>query len=162
MKGIYLAAYRASHPGYDLVYQDINGLRDIGGDMLDVDLTPYDYIISSPPCNYWSKANHRRNVSPYSLNTRHLLPCILLKLIGLGKPFLVENVTNVPLQSSWGLFRLPLFIYKVGRHTYWSNIMFGAYCRQDKENLVHINSSKRQGGDNVHRVVENFLKCVNS
>ena len=38
MKGIYLGAFRAYHPDYDLVYQDINGLRDLPGDMLEIDL----------------------------------------------------------------------------------------------------------------------------
>lgn len=31
MKGIYLASFMAEHPNYDIVYQDINGKRDIGG-----------------------------------------------------------------------------------------------------------------------------------
>ena len=63
MKGVYLGAYQAYHPSHDLTYQDINGERDIDGDMLDCDLTPYDYVIATPPCNYWSKANYRRNES---------------------------------------------------------------------------------------------------
>ena len=53
-KGIYLGACRAYHPGYDITYQDIDGKRDLGGDMLDVDLNQYDYIIATPPCNWWS------------------------------------------------------------------------------------------------------------
>ena len=36
MKGIYLAAYKANHPNYNIDYQDINGKRDIDGDMLTV------------------------------------------------------------------------------------------------------------------------------
>ena len=55
MKGIYLAAFKAYHPNYDIVYQDINGKRDIGGDMMDVDLTQFDFIIATPPCNYYSR-----------------------------------------------------------------------------------------------------------
>lgn len=31
MKGIYLASYEALHPNYDIVYQDINNKRDLGG-----------------------------------------------------------------------------------------------------------------------------------
>lgn len=31
MKVIYLGAYEALHPDFDVVYQDINGKRDIGG-----------------------------------------------------------------------------------------------------------------------------------
>ena len=73
MRGIYLAAYKAMHPNHDIVYQDINGKRDIGGDMMEVDLTPYDFIIATPPCNWWSRANWRRDSSEYSLKTKHLL-----------------------------------------------------------------------------------------
>ena len=94
MKGIYLASFKAYHPNYDLAYQDINGKRDIGGDMMDIDLTPYDFIIATPPCNWYSKANYRRNVSEYALKTKHLLPDIIAKLYQLGKPFIVENVQN--------------------------------------------------------------------
>ena len=45
MFGIYLAAFKAYHPNHKIVYQDINGKRDIGGDMMEVDLADYDYII---------------------------------------------------------------------------------------------------------------------
>ena len=73
MKGIYLASYKANHPNHDIVYQDINGERDIDGDMMEIDLTPYDFIIATPPCNWWSRANYRRNTSLYALTTKHLL-----------------------------------------------------------------------------------------
>ena len=81
MRGIYLASYEAFHQNYNLVYQDINGERDIGGDMMNVDLTNYDYVIATPPCNWWSRANWRRDSSEYSLKTKHLLIDILDKLI---------------------------------------------------------------------------------
>ena len=74
MKGIYLAAFRARHPNYNIIYQDINPRCkcDLVGDMLDVNLTEYDFIIATPPCNYWSRANYRREVSEYSRKTKHL------------------------------------------------------------------------------------------
>lgn len=31
MRGIYLASYKAYHPKYNIVYQDINGKRDVAG-----------------------------------------------------------------------------------------------------------------------------------
>ena len=92
MKGIYLASFKALHENHNIIYQDINGERDIGGDMMNVDLTPYDYIIATPPCNWWSRANYRRDSSQYALETKHLLIDILDKLVKLGKPFIVENV----------------------------------------------------------------------
>ena len=102
MKGIYLASYKAHHPNHDIVYQDINGERDIAGDMMEVDLTPYDFIIATPPCNWWSRANYRRNTSPYALNTKHLLIDIIHKLASQEKPFIVENVKKLKIfQRIW-------------------------------------------------------------
>ena len=94
MKGIYLAACKARHPNYDIVYQDIDKKYkcELEGDMLEIDLSPYDFIIATPPCNWWSQANPYYWRSEYALKTRHLLPLILIKLGKQNKPFLVENV----------------------------------------------------------------------
>lgn len=118
MKGIYLAAFKAKHENHDIVYQDINGKRDLDGDMLKIDLTPYDYIIATPPCNYYSRANYRRETSKYSQETKHLLPEILKKLVNQDKPFIVENVRNKRLFTELGLFNLKCYVYLIGRHTY--------------------------------------------
>lgn len=186
MKIIYLAAYKAHHPKWDITYQDINGKRDIGGDMLEVDLTPYDVIIATPPCNYYSRANYRRETSEYSQMTKHLLPGILQRLIQINKPFIVENVRSPIRFQSAGLFNLPLYIYIYGRHTYWTNIPFnpsnipqfneykltiskkqedGTWHKTGKryiKNMNNLASSNRQGGTNVHNVIEWWLEVVNS
>lgn len=160
-KGIYLAAFEDEHLGHDIVYQDINGKRDIGGDMLEVDLTQYDFIIASPPCNYYSRANYRRETSEYSILTRHLLPGILDKLVKLNKPFIVENVRNSVIMSRLKLYDYPLFIYEIGRHTYWSNVFLNSqFIPQVKENVKYVSSAKRQGGINVHNVIEVFLETI--
>lgn len=163
MKGIYLASYRALHSEHNIVYQDINGKRDIAGDMLDVDLTLYDFVIATPPCNYWSRANYRRDKSLYSLNTKHLLPKILNKLIDLGIPFIVENVRNRKLFNKYGLLDLDCLIYEIGRHTYWTNVVLFGYqnIRQIKnERIANKAGCNRQGGDNVHQVIEHFINCI--
>ena len=83
MKGIYLAAYKDYFPQFNLDYNDIKKTSEhinIVCDMLTVDLSQYDYIIASPPCNYYSKCNYRRETSDYALKTKHLLPGILEKL----------------------------------------------------------------------------------
>lgn len=159
MKTIYLASYKAEHPNYDIVYQDINNKRDIGGDMLDISLSDYDVIIATPPCNYYSKANYRRDFSLYSLRTRHLLPCILIKLYFLGKPFIVENVRNKPMFLKYGLYDFKgLFIYEFGRHTYFTNIKLDlSNVEQVKDNVENVTQNKRQGSLNVHNVIEKFL-----
>ena len=161
MKGIYLASFRANHPNWDIVYQDIDGKRDIGGDMMDVDLTPYDFIIATPPCNYWSKANYRRETSEYSQKTKHLLPSILKKLCSQDKPFIVENVRNSSRFKENGLYDFPCYIYVIGRHTYWTNVMFGVDdIHQEPKQIDQLSRSKRQGGDDVHEVIERWLSTL--
>ena len=159
MKGIYLASFKALHPKYDIVYQDINGKRDLGGDMMEVDLTPYDFIIATPPCNYYSKANYRRDRSEYALKTRHLLPDILDKLYHQDKPFIVENVINRSLiPHNWDNL---LYMYYLGGHTYWSNIKFNEKNLVfEKANTEMVSRNKRQGGYNVHIVIERFLEEI--
>ena len=128
MKGIYLGACRAYHPNYDLDYNDIvpGYHNNIICDMLEVDLSKYDFIIASPPCNYYSRANYRRDRSDYALNTKHLLPCILNKLCYINKPFIVENVRNYNLFKKVGIIdfcnKNGILVYEYGRHTYFSNL----------------------------------------
>lgn len=162
MKGIYLGAFQALHVLYDLDYQDINGKRDIPGDMLDIDLSKYDFIICTPPCNYYSRANWRRDVSEYSLKTKHLLPTMLIRLAYQDKPFIVENVQNARLFNELGLFDLPCFIYMLGGHTYWTNVMLSLDIIQRDQNKQYISRSARQGGFNVHQVIEAFLYNIHN
>lgn len=163
MKGIYLASFKAYHENYDIVYQDINGLRDLDGDMLEIDLTPYDFIIATPPCNYWSRANYRRETSEYSQKTKHLLPDILDKLKKLNKPYIVENVRNSTLFKKYGIYDKADYVYEIGRHTYFTNIPFnGTNIKQEYDfsyggkRLV----KNTQGGDNVYNVIEYWLETI--
>lgn len=173
MLGIYLASFKANHPNHNIIYQDINGDRDIGGDMMTVDLTKYDYIIATPPCNYWSRANYRRETSEYSQKTKHLLPEILKKLCNQEKPFIVENVKNSKLFQKNGLYNLPCFIYIIGRHTYWTNIICNISDIKQKPNVKILSNGKRlwldtqntsrknrQGGQQVHEVIEAWLNLI--
>lgn len=168
MKGIYLAAYKAYHPNYDIDYQDINGKRDIAGDMMEVDLKKYDFIIATPPCNYWSRANYRREKSKYSLLTKNLLPEIIDKLCKQEKPFIVENVRNSKLFHKYKLYDKPCFIYIIGRHTYWTNILMDTNInqRQDFKSKGYViqyedmKNKEHQGGYNVYQVIERFLETI--
>lgn len=125
MKSIYLGAYEALHKDFDIVYQDINGKRDIGGDMMNVDLSPYDFVIATPPCNFWSIARGNR-CSQYSLDTKHLLPDIIKRLSKTNKFYVVENVINKKRFIENGIYEIAeaakCFIYYIGRHTYFTNI----------------------------------------
>lgn len=172
MKGIYLGSYIAYHKNHDIVYQDINGKRDLDGDMMNIDLTPYDYIIATPPCNWWSRGNYRRNQSEYALKTKHLLPDIIDKLILLGKPFIVENVRNATFYSKYGLFDKKCIIVFIGRHTYWTNIpfKFDDIIQNAKTEIIdgkkyyrssqNIPQNKRQGTEEVHEVIERWLETI--
>ena len=172
MKGIYLAACLARHPKYDLDYNDIDDKFgcNIICDMMQVDLSKYDYIIASPPCNYYSRANYRRDTSDYALSTRHLLPSILEKLGKQNKPFLVENVKNKKLMAKCGIFKIcdkyNIFVYFVGRHTYFTNQFVNLSCKQKidyvaKGSYYSTNPNNyRQGGENVHNVIEIWLEYI--
>ena len=168
MIGIYLGAFKAHHPSHKIVYQDINGKRDIGGDMMDIDLTPYDYIIATPPCNFWSRARGKR-MSSYSKKTQHLLPDIIDKLIALGKPFIVENVRNDKLFMKYGLLHKSCFIIDYGRHTYWTNVLIDFTNIEQRQDfkmggkvIVYsdMKNKDHQGGFNVHNVIEHFIKMI--
>lgn len=161
MKGIYLAAFKAYHPEYDITYQDINGKRDIAGDMLDIDLSLYDYVIATPPCNFWSRARGSKDPSDYAVKTAHLLPDIIRKLSLLNKPFIVENVRNEKKFNLIGLFNYKnIWVYRIGRHTYWTNRPFYTWLNQNHDFATHglrLNNNT-QGGDNVHIVIDRWLK----
>jgi hypothetical protein len=177
MKGIYLASYEALHPEFDIIYQDINGKRDLGGDMLDIDLTPYDFIIATPPCNFWSIARGNR-CSQYSLDTKHLLPDIIKKCSKTGKPYIVENVINKKRFAENGIYDVAnecnCFVYYIGRHTYFTNIELSneevdSLHKQNRQDFKYhgnvikyddMENKKHQGGYNVHLVVDYFLNKI--
>lgn len=166
MKGIYLCAYKAFHPNYNLDYNDIIKTSphiNIICDALEIDLSYYDFIIATPPCNYYSRANYRRETSEYSLKTKHLLPTIIEKCVLSGKPFIVENVRNRKLMKDI-INKFPYFYCEYGRHSYFSNIYLPSLVigsiPQEKENIAGVSRTKRQGSNNVHAVIEYFLSIV--
>lgn len=172
MKGVFLGACLQRHEKYDIDYNDIdtNTGCNLICDMLDIDLSKYDFVLASPPCNYYSRANYRRNVSFYALSTKNLLPTVIEKCSLSGKPFLIENVRNNVLFQQCGIFDLcnkyKLFVYYVGRHTYFTNIMINLQCYQTIDYVVkkqyYSNNlgNYRQGGDNVKKVFEIFLEKI--
>ena len=167
MKGLYLCAFYARHNDYDIVYNDVDEKTkpDLLCDALEVDLKPYDFIIATPPCNFWSHAHSEKQCGEYALKTKHLLPDLLIKLAETGKPFIVENVRNVPRMKKYGIFDIAskygLYIQFVGRHTYFTNIFCCLDEHQKKDfrtHGIHLNTTKNaQGGENVHKVIENWL-----
>lgn len=163
MKGIYLCSFRAYHPGRDIVYQDLIEKRDLGGDGLDVDVSGFDYVISTPPCNWWSKANYRRNRSIYAMRTAHLLPCMIIKLSNAGKPFIIENVRNFDRMEKMGVFGLcrefGVSYRIIGRHTYFTNFAewTPSIRTQSPSNIAHISRAKREGGEEVRQIIDDWI-----
>ena len=172
MLGVYLGAWYARHPNYKIVYNDVNTHThpDILGDMLQVDLNQFDFAIATPPCNYWTHARSNTHPSDYAMKTKHLLPDIMAKLSEWNKPFIIENVRNAPRFEKEGIFQIvaknSLFMHYIGRHTYFTNIMVDLTCEQEKDFTkggICLSSYKnKQGGKNVHKVIELWLKHIHT
>lgn len=166
-KVIYLASGRAKLNYPNVVYNDIKEKRDLQCDMLSVNLEDYDILIATPPCNYYSRANSMRETSVYAQATKHLLPTIIDKFIKIGKPFIVENVRNDPMFKKLGLYNKNCFVYKHGRHTYWTNVMFNMTSIPQEHDFKQIPGygtirlkSYVQGGKNVNDVFNYFLEII--
>lgn len=166
---IYLASGRAKLNYSNVVYNDYKEKRDLQCDMMEVPLEDYDILIATPPCNFYSHARGNNPPSEYALKTKNLLPDIIDKFIATGKPFIVENVRNSPLFKKLGLYEKNCYIYKHGRHTYWTNILFNPEgIKQEYEfksipgyGCVRLKSYV-QGGGNVNNVLDYFIDVVNS
>lgn len=170
MLGIYLGACKARHPDYHICYQDIDNKYgcELNGDMLNIDLSIYDYIIATPPCNWWSQANPYYWRSEYALKTRHLLPLMLIKLGKQDKPFILECVKNLKRYRENSIFRIcEMYNIKwqvVGRHIYFTSFECDLSCPQIQDfkyggKRVN-NDGYNQGGTNVHNVIEKWLEFV--
>lgn len=159
MKGIYLASRKHRIPGYDIDYNDIEEYEGINicCDMLTVDLSKYDYIIATPPCNYYSRANYRRETSKVAQETKHLLPTILEKLQKLNKPFIVENVLNESLLPKSNVYE-----FNFGQHHFYTNVFMLVYDSSyaEKQNKQNVTRSKRDGNKNVDLIIKLFLETI--
>lgn len=168
MKGIYLFARLDRYCDFpSLIYNDINIKFDdeyypfYCKDATTIDLEYFDYIIATPPCNYYSRANYRRETSEYALRTKYLLPWILKRCVDLDKPFIVENVLNdtlLPKEYDPYCIR-----FEFGGHTFWTNVIFDRSdlipIKQDKQNVCR---EKRDGNINVHLIIQRFLEVVHA
>lgn len=159
MKGVYLASRKHRLADYDIVYNDIVNYKgiDLLCDMLEVNINDYDFVIATPPCNYYSRANWRRAVSPVAQETKHLLPSILKKLEGYTKPFIVENVCNSTL-----LPRTKFYEFDFGEHHFYTNVFMlvpdkSFAVKQNKQNVCR---SKRDGNYNVDLIIKLFLSII--
>ena len=81
--------------GVDITEQVNYPCQFIKADARDVDLSGYDAIHASPPCQgyCWSTAKHRAKGKVYP----DLIEPIREILIASGKPYIIENVPTAPL-----------------------------------------------------------------
>jgi len=168
-KIIYLAAGYAKLQEPGVVYNDLIIPRENRQDMLEVDLSQYDILIATPPCNFYSYARGAKKPSEYALSTAHLLLEIIIKFYETGKPFIVENVTNKnTLDFIWAMSAdLGLYRFKHARHTYITNIKFDIDSVPKefdfKTGGYFINTfSDRQGGNQVSAILDLFIKAAKS
>lgn len=163
MKVLYLAAHTAQLENEDTTYQEILGTRDIGGCMLETNLEGYDLILATPPCNYWSRANYRRETSPYAQKTKHLLPEILKKLKDLGKPYVVENVINKVIMGKVIEEHVDEnnHYIELGRHCYFTNIDVDISHLKQNDYIVQLTHPRdRQGGNDVNNTFNYIIKYM--
>lgn len=167
MKVLYGCCYKGiiNAQGCEITYIDIiqnlekpNG-KYICKDIKTVDFNDYDIIICTPPCNYYSKANYRRETSSYAQLTKELLPYCINSALETKKPFIIENVRNNKILNNI-IKNFKYNVYRIGRHTYFTNMFVNIYVDQEKEDLGHINTKKRQGGKNVENVLNTWLEST--
>lgn len=148
-----------------------NNCAYICSDIYDVNFNKFDVLILTPPCNYYSKCNYRRDVSQYALATKNLLKFCIIAAVFSGKPFLIENVRNSVIFKQEHIYEicdvLGVLVYTYGRHTYFTNRLIdftNVPQRQDFTNGGYVikyddmhNKEDHQGGFNVNNCIHHFL-----
>lgn len=83
--------------GVDVIEQSSYPFKMIMADALEIDLSGYDAIHASPPCqNYcWSTTKARNQGKTYP----DLIEPIRIRLVDAGVPYVIENVVGAPLRT---------------------------------------------------------------
>lgn len=157
---LYLAAkeHRIVKEGFSFKYNDVvdyDGI-DFLCDMLKVDISPYDVVLATPPCNWYSRANYRRDESPVALATKHLLPSIVDKLLATDKLFMVENVMNSTLIPK---YHDRLYQFTWGQHTFFTNVLLLVPHKSYEvaQHKAQMQYGHRDDNYNVHYIFDLFL-----
>ena len=91
--GLHLAGFTVT--GIDLIPQPRYPFTFIQGDALEIDITGYDLIWASPPC----QAHTAMKTMPNAKRHTDLIPATRRKLKESGIPWIIENVVGAPLKS---------------------------------------------------------------
>lgn len=89
--GYYMAGFEVV--GVDIEFQPRYPFRFIQSDMFDIDLSEYDFIHASPPCQGYSITRHLHKEKAHDL----LVDRVRTFLKASGKPYVIENVVGAPL-----------------------------------------------------------------
>ena len=115
--------------GVDIAPQPLYPFEFRQGDALDADLTGFDFVWASPPCQAHSTLKHRtgREYECFIARTRE-------KLMAWGGVWIIENVMGAPLRSPVRLCG-SAFGLNVRRHRIFeSNVLLrGVDCRHDEQ-----------------------------
>lgn len=93
--GLHRAGYDVT--GVDIVNQPNYPFDFVMGDALDADLSGYDFVWASPPCQ---NSSHMSGCRPgLAQQYAQLIPATRAKLNAWGGPYIIENVIGAPLEN---------------------------------------------------------------
>lgn len=131
--GLHAAGFDVT--GVDSAPQPDYPYRFVLADALTVDLSGYDVIVASPPCQRWSVA------TPVHLRESHpdVLTPLRDRLILAGVPYVIENVPGAPLLDPILLCGETLRLGVRRHRLFESNVsLTGTGCVHDAEEIVGV------------------------
>lgn len=148
--GLYRSGFDVE--GWDIKPQPRYPFKFHQGDALAVDLTGFDFVWASPPCQAYSttKSLHRKEHPKLIERTR-------FKLVESGLPYIIENVPGAPLISPLVLCGSMFKSLRVYRHRLFESSIFlwppGANC-------THSYSMPKSKGEYHTLDKQDFITCV--
>lgn len=140
--------------GFDVVGVDIEPQPDypfrfVQADALSFDVSAFDFIWASPPCQAFTAYKRRKN---HVAERPNLIPATREKLRASGKPFIIENVVGAPLQDPVMLCG-SMFDLDVRRHRLFecSFLVTQPRCQHEKQLPRFAQATNRK---NLRRTVE--------
>lgn len=141
--GLHQRFPKARIVGFDLNMQPRYPFSFVKADALQVDLTPFDFVWASPPCQSYTSVNeaHRQAGRQWP----DILEPIRAHLRAAQKPYIIENVPEAPLINPVMLCGTMFPSLRVFRHRHFeSNFQIA-----QPEHPMHTDRTKWNGGDFV-------------
>lgn len=132
--GIHRAGFEVT--GIDLNPQPRYPFTFIQGDALEADLSGFDFVWASPPCQRYTMAqNAAKNAEAHP----DLVPAVREKLEAWGGPWIIENVVGAPLRNPVMLCGLS-FGLNVKRHRLFesNHFLLSPECGDHKQDYYVI------------------------